>query len=506
MFKIVDKTPLIEDLLELMNIVKDLQAVSALLGWDQETYMPKGGFISKADQISTLDTLAHQYLSSEKAKILAAKIRDYDKEMPFVEKALCNQFLREHDRAVKLPERLVADISLSQSIALENWKKAKSDSNFKEFEPHLKRLIGLTIEQAECLGYEENPYDALLDFYEPDLKSSQLVQIFNKIKDETIPLLKSIRNHDSNIENGFLFQHFPSEKQIELSRYITKKMSFDYEHGRMDISVHPFTTSFSPMDVRITIRTNENDLRPGLFGTIHETGHALYEQGIDAALYRTFLSDGASYGIHESQSLIWENYIARSKEFCIWLIPHLQKFFPDNFHNVLPEELYRAFNKVEPSFIRTESDELTYNMHIILRYEIEHALINKAITVHEVPEYWNNKMETYLGIIPPDDSKGCLQDIHWAGGSFAYFPTYTLGKLYAATIWRTMQNEMPDLKQNIAEGHFHPIRAWLKEKIHKWGKSQAPTEIIQRISGKELNSEDFLEYINEKIRDLRFEI
>lgn len=481
-----------------MNTVKDLNAASSLLGWDQETYMPDGAAEARAEQIATLDSLAHIKLTNEDTAQLVAQLRTQVNGGNSTGERLMRLFIKEFDRTSKLPEQLVHETSKATALAQESWKKARATKNFALFAPDLQKLIDLKSRAAELYGYAENRYDALLDLFEPGIRVSLLKPVFSNLRKGTQELLAKIEGVKERASNAVLFKHYDKQKQLEFAGMVSRTLGFNFETGRVDLSAHPFCTSFAPTDVRLTTRINENDLRSCLFGLIHETGHGLYEQGFSSELTRTFGADGASMGIHESQSLFWENVIARSEEFWQWALPMLKDYFPEQLAGLSAFDFYKAINTIEPSLIRIEADEVTYNMHIIIRFELEEALINGKLTVEQVPQAWNEKMNEYLGITPPDDAMGCLQDIHWSFGGFGYFPSYTLGKLYAAMIRKSLLHDIPNISDEIRRGHFQPILAWLRSKIHQYGKTMEPQELIMSIAGKPLTEEDFLEYANAK--------
>ncbi len=493
---------LTENVVKKMNVVKDLQHSIAILGWDQETKMPSGSWESRADQICTLEEISHQILTDNESKKLVEKIKNNKcNKTSFQDKFLCI-FVKEIEKASKLNTEFVIKYSKAKSLALESWKNAKKHENFKIFESDLARLIDLSIEKTELLGYNQNRYDALLDEYEEGMTYNTLVPIFDKIENKTNKILHHLSKSnykiisiDSNIE-------FNDSKQLKFVKKLAKKLAFDFQIGRLDKSVHPFTTAFSQKDVRITTRIDKKNIFSSMYSTIHEVGHGLYEQGISFDLYRTFASDATSLGIHESQSLIWENTICRTIEFWQWVLPELKKYFKQELKDYSEKDMYEIVNKVESSFIRTESDELTYNLHILIRTQIENELINKTIKAKDIPDIWNEMYQKHLGITPKNNSIGCLQDIHWAAGMFGYFPTYTLGKLYSATIWEELNLQIPDLKSIIKEGDFYIIRKWLKENIHKFGKLKSPEELIFDISGKTLNTDDFFKYIENKLENV----
>ena len=492
-------SPLLQDVLKFMNIIKDIHNSSSLLGWDQETYMPPGSVVSRASQLVTLETIAHRLITSKKAKTLAEKIEKYaGNSIPF-ENRIFYTFLKEHRLAVKLPQKFVENITKVRTYATESWKKARQENNFKFFEEDFENLTNLKIEQANYYGFTENPYDALLDIYEPGMTYSFLHPYFDKIRDFTRDILDYALDISSTINDNFLFDNYDREAQFYIAKQICEKMGFDFYYGRLDKSIHPFTTSFSQKDVRITVRVLENDLRSCIFSAIHEAGHGLYEQNISNDYYRTFLEEGSSYGIHESQSLLWEKIIARTVEFSSWLLPILKEYFPLQLKNITSFDFFRAINKISKTFIRTESDELTYNLHIILRFELENELINKKIRVRDIPDIWNQRFYEYFGLNPESVREGCLQDIHWAHGSFGYFPTYTLGKIYSAMLWKKIKEDLPDVMSMIENGNFIPIKNWLKENIHQHGKLYEPKTLMEILTGKILDVDDYHNYIKNKI-------
>lgn len=504
-FSYKPKSELLKELLDLMAKVKDIDGACSLLSWDQETFMPPGAVETRSHQLSALEVLSHSFLSSDKAINLADRIRNIESSEDPFESSMFRLFLREHDKAVKIPESFVHRYSAARTLAIEGWKEARKKEKFKFFEKDLSKLLELKVEEADYLGYEKNRYDAFLDYYEPGMTAAKLEPMFNNLSRHALDSLKKIEINKDKVSDEFIKQKFASQGQIKFIRIIAQKMAFDFYYGRIDKSIHPFTTSFSPKDVRITTRINETEIRAGVYAAIHELGHALYEQGIDYILDRTFAGEGASYGLHESQSLIWENIIARTKEFWMWALPELQQIFPGQLTDIYPSDMFKAVNVVRPSFIRTEADELTYNLHIVLRFEIENMLLNGKLRISDIPSYWDNKMKTFLGIYPPNDLMGALQDIHWSHGSFGYFPIYSLGKLYAATIWKTMRNEIQGIDEHISNGNFAKIRYWLRDRLHRFGKLADPDELIQDISGEPLSDAPYINYIDAKINELYFD-
>lgn len=496
----METTQILDEVVQTMHTISDINAAAAILNWDQETYMPAGAAETRAEQISTLETLSHQFLTGERSQQLINKIAGLNGNAE--SEPLLKLFVHDFERASKLPEDLVRRTSRAQALAQDTWKHARSEKNYAKFQPALAELLELKVEAAERYGYAENRYDALLNLFEPGMTVSQLNPVFENLRAATVDILAAIAPNLDKVSDVPMQQHFPKQKQMEFSSYVSGKMGFDFNNGRIDLSTHPFCTSFSQYDVRLTTRINENDLHSCLYGVIHETGHGLYEQGFAPKFARTFAADGASIGMHESQSLLWETIITRTEEFWAFALPKFREIFGEAAANYTARDFYKAVNTIKPSLIRTEADEVTYNMHIILRYELEREMINQTIDLKDIPEIWNEKMRQNLGQVPKHDGEGCLQDIHWSFGGFGYFPGYTLGKLYAAMEWNVLQAQMPDVRSKIANGDLMPIREWLRENIHQYGRSQKPAEIIKRITGNSLTEKDFVEYAKAKAMDV----
>ena len=475
----------LERLKERLARITDLDAVRSLLGWDQQVTMPPGSNAARSHHLATVTALKHAlFVADETGDLLEGAADEvaglsYDSD----DASLVRVARREYEKLRRVPESLMAERARVHALSYEAWVRARDASDFALFRPHLERVIDLTIEYAEALGYEERRYDALLDRYEPEMKTTQVAAVLAELKAGQVPLVQAIAERGRLVDNGFLHQEYPDQAQWEFSVQVLKDMGFDFTYGRQDRAVHPFTTSFSPQDVRLTTRIRENDLTWGLFSSIHEGGHALYDQGVRVELGRTPLFDGASYGVHESQSRLWENIVGRSRHFCAHYFPRLRKVFRKPLAGVDVETFYRAVNKVEPSFIRTEADEVTYNLHIFLRFELEQELVERRLSVADLPEAWNAKMKESLGITPPDDTRGVLQDVHWAEGLLGYFPSYTLGNLLAVQFYNQALKDMPDLTGQIAQGQLLGLRGWLRANIHAHGKKFTPAELVQRVTG-----------------------
>jgi carboxypeptidase Taq len=480
--------------------ISDLNAAAALLSWDQQTFMPPGGAAARSEQLATLERLSHEKLiSDEMGELLAAAAHEtFRSPYDSLEASLVRVTSRDYEKARRIPSELVAELARTTSQALEVWVQARTESNYARFQPLLERIFQLNRDIAQCLGFKDQIYDALIDQYEPGMTVAKLAAIFLELRENLVPLVKrfSTRSHPDQI--SLLKQSFSAHSQGEFGMMILGHFGFDTHHGRQDKSVHPFTTSFSIHDVRITTRIDEHFLPSALFGTLHEGGHALYEQGIDPKLERTPLAGGASLGIHESQSRLWENLVGRSRSFWKYFYPRLQETFPQALGQSSLDDFYRQINQVEPSLIRVEADEVTYNLHILLRFELEIDLLENRLDFADLPAAWNQKMKEYLGITPPDDAAGLLQDVHWSSGLIGYFPTYTLGNLVAAQLFQKAGEQIPNLALQIEKGNFAELLGWLRQIIHRHGRKFMPEELVQRALGEGIQAEPFLEYLRGK--------
>ncbi len=503
-------TPTNKDLVELLQLsgeLFDLRAVSELLHWDQETYMPPKGIIHRARQLSTMSTIYHQKLTRPDLGYLLEKLStdtaNHPQKYTDPDRALVREVKRARDQAVKIPEKWVQDMTQAAAEGLEAWKVARQQKKFALFQKPLEKLFSLKVEQANYLGYETSPYDALLDEYEPDLTVEKVNTMFTPLRMEITRLLKKIeKSHPPKSKLILRGQTYSKVAMVKITEKMLGKIGYDFSSGRQDFSAHPFTINFGHQDVRLTNRYIKTDLASSIFSAIHEGGHALYEMGISETLGNTFLAVGTSLGIHESQSRLWENLIGRSREFWEYWTPFLSVLLPRQVNGHAADDLFHEANRVEPGFVRVDADEVTYNLHIILRFEIERDLLEKKITVSDLPEIWNAKSKELLGITPPDDSLGILQDIHWSQGSIGYFPTYTLGNLYAAQFYRQLQVDMPQIAQHIASGNFEPIRHWLRLHIHQYGSVYRPDELVKKVTGEELKPKYFMDYLYNKYTQL----
>ena len=495
------------DKLETLNTklkeVHNIYSAAAVLGWDQQVFMPPGGAQARAEQLATLSKLAHERFTTDEIGSLLEELAgagfDYDSD----EASLIRVVRRDYDKACKLPLPLVEEMSRTFSLGQQVWTKARAERDFSQFQEILAKIVDLNIQKAEAYGYEDCIYDALLDEYEPGMKTAEVNRVFDDLKAELIPMVQAISDRVEAVDDSFLKQDFDEAAQWDFGLIPLKAIGYDLERGRQDKSVHPFTTSFSVNDVRITTRVHKELFPSALFSTLHEGGHALYEQNSAPELDGTFLAGGTSLGVHESQSRLWENVLGRSREFWRCYYPRLQEFFPQQLDEVEREEFYRAINKVSPSFIRVEADEMTYNLHIFLRFELEQDLVEERLRVTDLPEAWNAKMEAYLGLTPPNDSLGVLQDIHWSGGSIGYFSTYTLGNVLSLQFYGQTLQDIPDMPEQFSRGEFGALLDWFKEKIHRHGRKYTASELVERVTGAErIEAEPYLAYIKQKFSDI----
>jgi len=483
----------------LLARVDHLSSASAVLTWDQETYMPAGGAEPRAQHLATLSQLSHEFFTDEEIGTLLdqlqAELSDADPDT--YEASLVRVTKREYDKATKIPSELIAELSRTSSHAKEAWKEARATDDFEKFQPHLEKLVDLNKRMADALGYADRMYDALLDNFEPEMRTADVERIFGDLREKLVPIVERISEREAP-DDGVVRRHFPTERQWAFGLSVVEDYGFDTDCGRQDYSTHPFTISFAPSDVRLTTRLQEDYLPSGLFGTLHECGHGLYEQGIPPEWADTPLGSNASLGLHESQSRLWENLVGRSYAFWRHYYPQLQETFPDQLSDVDLDHFYRAINRAEPSFIRVEADEVTYNLHIMLRFELENAMLDDEIAIKDLPDAWNAKMEDYLGITPPNHAEGVLQDIHWSMGALGYFPTYALGNLMSCQLYRAANDAIPDLEAQIADGQFGDLLGWMRTNVHQHGKKYAPQDLLKRATGQTLGADDFVGYIRDK--------
>lgn len=498
------ENPKVEKLLEKYKQISLLNKIGAVLDWDLNVNLPKKASEGRGEQAAFLAGLQTEKWSEEEFKATLEDVLKDKAQLNEVERAIVRNLERQGRYYFRVPKEIIIEMAKTTSEAFIAWREAKTRDNFKDFSPYLHKIVHLNQIIASHLGYKDNPYDALLDLYEPGLTTAFTKTLFGMLQPELTALLKKIKTskqfkENTDLVNGQLV--YPVSDQRQLGMFIMKKMGYDLEAGRMDVSPHPFTTQLGYFDIRVTTNYKVSDFRDSFMSTIHEVGHALYEQGVSSDYTDTPLEGGVSLGVHESQSRFWENQIARSPEFIEFLTPVFQAFFQEQLSGVGSDTLGRLFNQVRTGFIRTEADEVTYNLHIVLRFELENALINGDIQVEDLPEIWREKMKKYLGVVPGTDREGVLQDVHWSCGNFGYFPTYTLGNLYAAQFNNSMRKEL-DIEGLLKKGELGTILVWLRENIHQYGSLYFPRELVKKVTGEELNPKYFLDYIKDKYQKI----
>ncbi len=488
---------------ELTAEIFDIYMAAQVLEWDQQVNMPPGGAEQRGNQIATLQRMLHTKTISPEFSKLMEEIEAYAGELDpdSDDVRLIKETRRFYDQRAKVPPEFTAEFYKTISMAYAAWEKAREESDFKMFQPHLEKVVELRRQYAEYFAPYEHVYDPLLDYFEPGMKTAEVQAIFAEIRPQQVDLLQAIAEQPQ-LDDSFLHLAYDEQKQWDFGVEVITNYGFDWERGRQDKSAHPFTTGFGVNDVRITTRVDRSYLPTALFGTLHECGHALYGMGINPAYERTPLADGASLAVHESQSRTYENLVGRSMPFWEYFYPRLKEFFPAQLGNVDLGTFYKGINKVEPSLIRVEADEATYNLHIMLRLEIEIALMEGTLAVKDLPEAWNERMQEYLGITPPDDKQGVLQDVHWSSGYIGYFSTYALGNLVSAQLWEKLIGDIPDLTDQFRRGEFGALTEWMRTKIHIHGKKFEPHELVQKVTGSKIDPAPYMKYLRTKYGEI----
>jgi carboxypeptidase Taq len=507
------------ELCELQRQAATLGSIGSLLNWDQETYMPRRAGAFRSDQQALIARLHHERSTSPRiGELLAAcesnGVLKGGADSPIA--ADVREMRRDYDRATKLPSDLVAELAKVGSQSQEVWKEARQKNDFAMFRPWLERMMALTRRQAECYGVPAGGelYDALLDEYEPGATAAMIEATFRPLRERLSALVKELASSGKAIDDAVLGVKIEAGRQHELGQFVLRAMGFDFEAGRLDTTTHPFCSGMAPGDTRLTTRYRDEAFTDALYGSMHEAGHGLYEQGLPKAeliaglpAFGRPVGESISLGIHESQSRMWENFVGRSREFWVWLWPIAQKMAaPDGNAAAGPlagftvDQIYAAVNTAEPSLIRVEADEATYNLHVMLRFELERGMIRGDLAVKDLPGEWNRRVKDYLGLEVPDDARGCLQDVHWAFGLIGYFPTYTLGNLYAAQFWETINQQIPDLKARMARGDFAALKAWLNTNIHAQGRRYRAADLCQKLTGKPLSADPLMRHLEGKLR------
>jgi len=480
--------------------IHDLNKIGWVLGWDQRTMMPPKGAAVRAEQLATIGRVAHEKFTSDEVGRLLEDLRPYEESLPYDsdEASLIRVARRDWEKARRVPAALRAEMSRAASLANPVWIEARKKSDFALFLPSLQRNVELKHQYVECFDEAENIYDLLLDDYEHGMKTAEVKAIFDELKQELVPLIAAVAERGDAVDDACLHGYFPVEQQRAFCLSLIERFGFQNDSWRLDPTVHPFASNSATTDIRITTRYHEDYLGPALFGSMHECGHGLYENGVSPALERTPLCRGASLGLHESQSRMWENLVGRSRPFWKFFFPKLRATFPEQFKAVDAEAFYRAINKVQPSLIRVEADEATYGLHIILRFELEQEIMNGRLALKDLPEAWNARMKEYLGVGVPDDARGVLQDIHWSGGMLGYFPTYSLGNIISAQIWEKALAALPDLYDQFERGEFMALREWLRQNLHQHGRKFTPRETLEKVVGGPINVGPYVRYLRTK--------
>lgn len=497
---------------ELAGRVFDLASAAGLLGWDMQTYMPPGGADGRAHALATLASLAHElFVRDDFGEALEAaeeEVKDLDPDSD--EAGIVARLRRDFDKSRRVPSEWVAESVRTAGLAFNAWVKARPASDFPAFQPHIEKVLELKRAYISFFEPYDSPYDPLLDDFEPGLKLATVRGIFSELREVQVPLVQAISERSEAVDDSFLRVPYDESAQWDFGLEVIRDIGYDFERGRQDKAPHPFSTALNRGDVRITNRVNPNRFGPALFGSMHEAGHAIYSQGIAPALDRIPSLSGstlegshdASLAMHESQSRMLENLVGRSRAFWSAYYPRLQSVFPEQLGDIKLDAFYRAINKVERSLIRVEADEATYNLHIMLRFEIETELIGGNLSAADLPQAWNSKTEEYLGLTPPDDRRGVLQDVHWSVGYIGYFPTYALGNIIAAQLWQKLSTDLPDIEAQISRGNFTELIGWLHKNVHRHGGKYKPMDLLKRITGQELSAAPYLEYLTDKYSEI----
>jgi carboxypeptidase Taq len=495
---------LYKELLERLKEISIIGACEGLLGWDERTYMPRAGSKSRADQISYLAGMAHKKFTDPKiGEILSELEKSPLMNDPLSDSAVNIRETRySYDKSVKIPQKLVEEISHTTTMAQGIWAEARKESNYPKFLPWLEKIIKLELDLAGCLGYKKEAYDALLDNYEPGATHESVGKVFEDFRKELVDLAAAIMNSKKRADISILEREYPVDRQAMFGQSGSAAIGFDFHAGRLDVTTHPFCSGIAPGDTRITTRYNPHHFGQAFFGILHESGHGIYDQGLDDAHHGTPRGNSVSLGIHESQSRMWENLVGRSKAFWKHFFPRAQQMFPEALSNVKFEDFYFAINDVRPSFIRVEADEVTYNLHILLRFEIEFAFLKGDLAVKDIPGAWNEKFKKYFGLMPKNDAEGCLQDVHWSAGYIGYFPTYTLGNLYSAQFFAKAKEEIKDLEHQYEIGKYDTLKTWLNKNIHTHGKRYRAENLVQVVTGKPLSHKPLMIYLKTKYGEL----
>lgn len=489
---------------ELLFEINALRESAAVLEWDHHTYMPPGGAPARSEQLAVISRIAHDKQTSDEMRMVldGAGAQTAGLDADSLDAHLVRMARFDFDLATKLPSDLVAESTRVASMAQAVWAQARKDSDYATFSPWLQKTIDIARRKIDLYGYEDQPYDALLNLYEPHMKARDVARLFDQVRPVVVAIVKATQASGAPIDRDVLKRHYPQAAQEKLSKEAVAAFGYDFNRGRLDPTVHPFATSFGRDDVRITTRYDESFLPMALMGCLHECGHAMYEQNTAPELVGTPLAGGCSLGVHESQSRLWENLVGRSRGYWNYFFPKVAEAFPEAMKGVDADSLYRALNVIAPSLIRVEADEVTYNLHIVLRFELEQELLSGNLKVSDAPEAWNAKMEQYLGITPPTDALGVLQDVHWSMGGMGYFPTYSLGNFLSVQLYETAVAQIPSIPGEIAQGRFESLFNWLKENVWADGRRRFPDEQVRKATGRPLETGPYINYLKAKTRDV----
>lgn len=493
----------LEQLKERLGEVSDIGRAISVLSWDQQVNMPAGGNEARGQQMATLSKIAQEkFIADEVGQLIEELKQEFESmDADSDDAAMIRVAARNYDKAKRVPPEFIEEQAIVSSKAFEAWMEARSKSDFSIFRPHLEKVVELVQKYISFFPAGIHPYDTLLDDYEPGMKTEEVKEIFNALRPKQVKLLRAIAA-SKQVKDEFLFKKYNEKKLMDFGVNVVTKFGYDWSRGRQDKAPHPFETTFSVNDVRITTRYEDDNPLATLFSTMHESGHAMYEQGINPAYERTPLSGGTSLAVHESQSRMWENLVGRSMSFWEYFYPELKKTFPAQLDGVSLKSFYKGINKVEPSLIRVNADEATYNMHIMLRLELEIGMVEGTMAVRDLPEIWNAKMQEYLGITPPDDARGVLQDIHWSGGAIGYFSTYALGNLVSAQLWEKIRKDIRNLDDQICKGNFTELLGWLRKNVHQYGHKYEPQALMQKVTGSKITPEPYVRYLTKKYSEI----
>ena len=489
--------PALAELKNRLGKLVDLRRAGAVLAWDMTVFMPPGGNPSRAAQLATLEAVIHEHEVDERLGELLEELAPYADSLPADADDACliRVAHRDWNKARRVPAELAVEFAQTAAQAYEVWVKARAESDFASFRPWLERMVDLRCRYVECFAPYDDPYDVLLDDFEPGMKTDEARAVFAVLEPALVAL---VAEHATDEEDDFMRGPFSIESQTALSRELIERFGATWDQFRLDTTVHPFETTFGLGDIRLTTRYSEDDIH-SLFTAMHECGHGLYERGVSPSLERTPLCSGVSAALHESQSRLWENVVGRSLPFWRWFYPHVQETFPEKLGGVSLESFHRAVNRPRRSFIRVEADEMGYGLHIILRFELEQELISGRLAVKDLPDAWNTRFEELMGIAVPNDTLGVLQDAHWSGGSFGYFPTYLLGTVLSVQIWEKARAAIPDIDEQIERGDFHELHMWLRENIYALGRKFTPAETVERVVGGPIDPKPYLRYLRGKL-------